>query len=184
MKMFNKKIIRQGTLILCFCIGSSLLANPTFIGIEDGNRIYSGNDVAKDIAGKPVTEQTDFEIESGIDFSSYGKSDEGNVISIPVNNGTTGTWELVDSSVTVDYITVVAGNKFALINVGGASSGTWTTEMDLLKNGGDQYAGLSHISAWNPTTTTPSPPIVPEPVSVSLALMGVAGIAGIKRRLK
>jgi hypothetical protein len=73
------------------------------------------------------------------------------------------------------YITIKAANSFALYELAvPASSGTWTT-LGILNNGGNQ-PGVSHIRLWK----TP-PERVPEPVSLLLVGLGLAGIGAAAR---
>ena len=99
-----------------------------------------------------------------VDLILYGKSDDNpglfNLTGFP---GTDGTWDVIDDAIDIDYITVKAANSFALYDVQGANSGSWTTE-GILNNGGSQ-PGVSHISFWTVDGSSTGPgPVGPGPV--------------------
>ena len=80
--------------------------------------------------------------------------------------GNSGTWDVVDNSIAIAYITIKAANSFALFDVQGANSGTWSTA-GMLTNGGAQ-PGVSHIRAWKAS--------VPEPGTFGLLGLGVVAL--------
>jgi hypothetical protein len=116
-----------------------------------------------------------------IGLSLYGKSD-GNAGLFSLAGvspaALSGTWDVLDDSVLVKYITVKAANSFALYELSGqgANSGVFTT-LGLLNNGGNQPV-VSHISFWQAGAAA----AVPEPATWAMMIFGFAGIGFAMRR--
>lgn len=85
---------------------------------------------------------------------------------------TSGTWSLPGYS--VEYIAVKAGPQFVLYNVGGVSSGNWSTAF-LVNNQGNMRQ-LSHLSFFGSLAAA-----VPEPSAWALMILGF-GVAGAAMR--
>ena len=87
-----------------------------------------------------------------VDINLYGKSDDVNASSLfsftPVNLATSkvGTWDVLDNTVLIRYVTIKGANSYALYDVGGVNSGSFST-VGLLNNGGQQ-PNVSHMSFW------------------------------------
>lgn len=110
-----------------------------------------------------------------IDVEFYGKSaDDSGLFNLTGMGGNSGTWATV-AQVGIDYITVYAANSFALDDVGGAVSGSWST-LGILSNGGSR-PNVSHISFW---TADVAP--VPLPTAGWLMLAAFGSLAAVKRR--
>ena len=109
-----------------------------------------------------------------VDVSLYGKSDSSaqlfNNTGVNQSASQSGSWAILDSLVNIAYITVKAANSFALYDVGGANSGTWSTA-GILTNGGNQ-PNVSHISFWLSTPTKE----VPEPGTIALLALGLLSL--------
>ena len=118
----------------------------TLIGIYDGNDNPNSN---SGILEDMETDIFDFTGET-IDLELYGKSDDGdNSFTSSSSASKDGTWSSDDS---VEFITVKGGNQFSLWwYEGGATSGEWTTAG--LRNDGGKQPGVSHLSAWNDSST-------------------------------
>ncbi|MGR3661145.1 MAG: VPLPA-CTERM sorting domain-containing protein [Paracoccaceae bacterium] len=113
-------------------------------------------------------------------LSRYGKSDKNpGLFTLTGVPGTSGTWSVV-SGMLIDFITVKAANSYVLFDVGGVSSGNWSTFGLLTKNGKNQ-PDVSHISFWTGSSTPP--PVVPLPAGVILMLTA-AGSFGFARKRK
>ena len=116
-----------------------------------------------------------------IDLTLYGKSDAANAAALFSFTGLgtkDGSWDVLDDSVKIAFITVKASNRYSLFDVGGVNSGDWTT-LGLVNNGGKQ-PDVSHISFW----TAPTQNMVPEPAAWALMLagFGLVGFAARRRR--
>ena len=84
-----------------------------------------------------------------------------------------GTWSY--SAGTIDYVSVKAGNQWALYAYDpGASSGLWST-IGLFVGSGNQ-AQVSHLSFWQKVEDDVQP--TPEPSTMLLLGTGLAGILG------
>ena len=117
---------------------------------------------------------------SALDLSLYGKSDDNPGLFGFTGLGTkNGTWDVLDNSIQIAFVTVKASNRWSIFDVGGANSGDWTT-LGLINNGGQQ-PNLSHLSFW---TTGPAGGTVPEPAAwaMMLAGFGLVGLASRRRR--
>lgn len=117
---------------------------------------------------------------SAVDISLYGKSDSNASLftfSGSLNSLQSGTWDVVNNSVLIKYITIKAANSFSVYELagGGANNGPFTT-LAMLNNGGQQPT-VSHISFW-----TVSAQAVPEPASWAMLIAGFAAVGGMLRR--
>ena len=97
-----------------------------------------------------------------VDISLYGKSDSNaglfafNGDNNPTNDKS-GSWDVLDNSVLIKYITIKAANSFALYELPGAGAnfGSFST-LGMLNNGG-QRPNVSHISFWTVAGAVPEP---------------------------
>lgn len=116
-----------------------------------------------------------------VGLSLYGKSD-GNAGLFSLTGvspaAQSGTWNVLDDSILIKYITVKAANSFALYELSGqgSNSGVFTT-LGLLNNGGKQPV-VSHISFWQ----AGGAPAVPEPATWAMMIFGFAGVGFSMRR--
>ncbi len=102
---------------------------------------------------------------------------EGNITTGATNSG---TWEALPFGTTLGFYSVKAGSGYALYRVNPvAPTGSWST-YDLWNAGfgsGKDGLAISHFTGFNPETND-----VPEPATMLLFGVGLAGLAG--RRLK
>lgn len=117
-----------------------------------------------------------------VGLSLYGKSDENAALFALTGvspAGQSGTWNVLDDSILIKYITVKAANSFALYEFSGnGTNADAFTTLGLLNNGG-QRPNVSHISFWQAGGTA----AVPEPATWALMMFGFAGIGlGMRRR--
>jgi|GEM_PF-3779711 hypothetical protein len=94
--------------------------------------------------------------------------------------GQTGTWFTPNDWETSDplYYSFKAANDFALYYANGETSGNW--EIDWTAGNGGQIPELSHISFWTAKADSTNP--VPEPGTLALVGLGLATIAGYRRK--
>lgn len=121
---------------------------------------------------------------SAVDISLYGGSDnDPGLFSMTGVPGTGGTWDVIDDSVMIAYITVKAANSFSLYDVQGANSGTWSTAGLRVKNK-DSQPTVSHIRFWLGPVTDPGNPDPPNatPLPGTLALLGLSVLGLVARR--
>lgn len=117
-----------------------------------------------------------------VNLTLYGKSDSNPALfafdgdNNPANDQT-GTFDLLDNSILIKYITIKAANSFALYEFAGAgvNSGSFTTAGIL--NNGRQQPQVSHISFW----TTGSIPAVPESGTWAMLVAGFGVVGGASR---
>jgi hypothetical protein len=164
--------------ILLLAAASALpsAATPILLGIfGDG----SGND---DIASVKAAILSSAHIDA--DIQLYDKSDSGLVLTTftPTDPSTAkaGTFDVIDNSVLISFITVKAANKFKLYQFTPAvNSGDWDTVGLVNKNG--QQLNLGHMSLW----TVPGVPgsDTPEPSTLLFLGAGLAGL-GVARKFR
>jgi len=115
------------------------------------------------------------------DIQLYDKSDGAPVLTVFTPNdpstAKSGTFDVIDNSVLISFITVKAANQFKLYQFTPAvNSGDWDTVG--LKNSGGQQPNLSHMSLW---TVPGQHDEVPEPSTMVFLGAGLAGL-GVARK--
>lgn len=117
-----------------------------------------------------------------VGLALYGKSDENaGLFNLTGLSGQSGTWDVLDNSILIKYVTVKAANSFALYELPGAGAnlGSFSTA-GILNNGGNQ-PDVSHISFWQASVTQSA---VPEPAAWLTMLLGFGLIGGMLRNRK
>jgi len=111
---------------------------------------------------------------------TYLGTTAGNADGSVTNLGTDGEWTYTGTG-TVEYIAIKAGHYVIYIDVpDGSTGGTWSTywlDPDV-RNPQGIPPGLSHIIFYGSTSN------VPAPAAVWLLGTGLAGIFGIRRKMK
>jgi hypothetical protein len=97
-----------------------------------------------------------------------------------------GTWDVIDPVVTISYLTVKAGNEYALYEIlPFANAGFWGNALITNKKG--MPDGTWHYSLWTTQVLSNSNgvvgPPVPEPATYGLVLGALAVLYGTRRRL-
>jgi hypothetical protein len=148
-------------------------AAPLYLGIFDGNdNITNVKSAILSATG------------ANVDVTLYDKSDSAPVLTAftpnPSDGNLSGTWDVLDNSIAISYLSVKASDRFTLYAYSPAVNfGDWSTA-NILNNKGKQQE-LSHLSLWLASTTnTPAP--VPEPSTVMLLGGGMLGIISWSRR--
>lgn len=135
---------------------------------------FSGNDWESAVEAA-ITSATG----TAVNITLYDKSDEGPLLTsfTPAFSDElfNGTWDVMDNTIGISFLTVKASNSFALYQFDPpVNSGGWSTAEII--NGGGRQPALSHLTFWTSE--------VPEPGT--FALLGLALIAGaiFHRRLR
>jgi hypothetical protein len=99
------------------------------------------------------------------------------------NGQLSGTWSF---DVPVDYLAVKAGNQFMLYFVGGATSGTWSTDGLFNPNGRTHpQLGLSHLAYYDGLNSGGSGQDLPTPEVGSWVMMAIGfGLMGVAMRTR
>lgn len=121
-----------------------------------------------------------------VELDLYDKSDGGPVLTTVTGaGGLSGTWDVINDSILVSYVTVKASNFFTLYEYNPAqNSGTWSTAGIL--NPGGQQPDLSHLSFWTGPNTGPGgDPTgeIPEPMTVGLLGGGLSALFLLRKKI-
>ena len=164
-------MIKTLALLLVFASVSpwTVTAAPVYLGLFDGN---------DDLANVKTAILTATGLD--VDITLYDKSDELPLLTSftpnPPEGNLSGTWDLIDDSVVISYLTVKASDSFTLYAYDPpVNSGEWSTANILNRNGVQQE--LSHLSLW----TVPRAGEVPEPSTAGLLIGGCAGLVAWSR---
>jgi hypothetical protein len=164
-----KSFLALALLIASTAISSQ--AAPILIGV------FSGNDHKADV-------EDALYLATGVayDLTLYDKSDGGPVLTTITasKDNKSGTWDVIDDSVKIAFVTVKASNNYAIYQYSPAENfGNWTTSGIL--NGGGKQPGLSHLSFWTvPESENPDAP-VPEPSTVLMLGSAAALLIGVRK---
>ena len=125
----------------------------------------------------------------GIDIMAFAKVDSpagsNGGLSLTYDGGapsTTGSWD--SGGMAIAYISLKAANEFLVFDVGGISSGLWSTEPGFfygvnspgILNDNQKPQALSHLTAWKTVSS------VAEPATLALFGLGLIALAGVSRK--
>jgi hypothetical protein len=154
---------------------AQFVASGCISGEKQGNLVPNGDGVYDESQGGDGAELVEDSIQSAQGLSNIELAPISGTI---VGTGNNGTWS---ATTGVDYITVKAANGYALYDVSGATSGSWTTNG--LLNNGNQQPGVSHVDLWQCTSCSHQT-ATPEPSMLLVLLSGMAGVVIARRRLQ
>lgn len=175
----KKSLLLLSLVVFCFGAAGIVIAGefPDDVfskgyGAPPGTGIYIGNDTKiENIDNNAVT------MVGKVDIDEPSESFGG----FTSTSGKLGTWT-APAGVNVDYISIKAGTGFIVYDVHSktylASGTNWWSTSGLVNNGGKQ-PNLSHISFWSKTQTP-----VPAPTALWLLGTGLAGLVGVRRKMK
>jgi hypothetical protein len=159
-----------------YCKDGGITLTSTACISYKGDGIYSqqgGGDTetAVEAAIKAATGQT-------VDIFKYGKSDENAALFSITGDGIgASSWDVLNNSVLISYISVKAADSFSLFAYDPAvNSQSFSTAGITNKNGEQQ--GMSHITFWY---TRQAVNAVPEPATWATMLVGF-GMVGLSVR--
>jgi hypothetical protein len=125
----------------------------------------------------------------GLNVTLYDKSDDGSDLAVytgnngVITNSTDGTWDVIDNTVLISYITVKAGPNYSLWAVNPAlNSGGWTTAG--LAVGNENQPNLSHLSLWTAGGGPGGDPVIPEPMTIGLFGGGLLALGLYRKFVK
>jgi hypothetical protein len=197
-----KHFIPKTLLVICTLfvwtgMGMADTIRVTLGSADDPIGYFSGNDRPDDVK-KLVTEYNilkDPDLPTPLtlfgkweynDKTLTGKWETDNPgFSISVDDtNSSGTWSFDGSWDTTNalYYSLKAGNEFALYYVGVLTTGNSTIgwEVDWTQGKSSNFTELSHISFWTAKADSTNP--VPEPGTLALVGLGLATIAGYRRK--
>lgn len=165
----------EAAVLYCKDGGINLTSTPCISYKNDG--IYSqqgGGDTetAVEAAIKAATGQT-------VDIFKYGKSDDNAALfSISGNGINPSTWDVLNNTISIKYISVKSSDSFSLraFAGNGVNFGSFSTA-GITNNNGKQQA-MSHITFWY---TRQAVNAVPEPATWAMMLTGF-GLIGLSAR--
>jgi hypothetical protein len=160
----------MGALVAGMLFSLSSVAHADLMGI------YSGND-----------QEDSVESVLGVDVDLFGKveceadfiqTEGAGVIVLNSTSGCPGSTGFWSTSGEVAYMTIKAGNQFALYEFDPSlSSGSWDTSP--LQVGSGQTPTISHITFWQKETS-----LIPEPAMWALIIVALLGLVFVGRRYK
>jgi hypothetical protein len=175
----RKSLFTLMAIVFCFAI-----ANTGFAGLFPSDVFSNGYDLPPLQSGIYDGNDTGIKTIDGLGVTMIGKygvddhSEDFGGFSIS-GPGKTGEW-FNPNNLKVDYITFKAGTQFIVYDVNSQTysngDGQWWSTAGLLNDGGKQ-PDLSHITFWSKTP-------VPVPAAVWLLGTGLAGLVGIRRKMK
>jgi hypothetical protein len=185
----KKLIVLFFVVVFCFTFVNTTIAARIVIEVPVGGNVLSSDDLifpnpeqnwtVRDVT---VYQGNTSEIKS-INSETIGDTlynvTAHSTVNAPLNDlgeyqVNSGTWS---SIYAIDYIAVKAGNYFVIYDADGLKEGNWST-IDLLVGQGGQQPNLSHIEFFSSTKP------VPIPAAAWLLGTGLAGLVGIRRKMK
>jgi hypothetical protein len=120
-----------------------------------------------------------------VDLAFWGENEDPGFEGSFFSGGISGIWSAPDDWVATDplYYSLKAATQFALYYANGATSGDWEIDWTVGKNPNKpNYPDLSHISFWTADGSNAPPNPVPEPGTLALVGLGLATLAGYRRK--
>ena len=145
----------------------------TYLGTFSGNDHVADVETAAGTTGLSLIDKSDNPGQTNFLFNGSSADPQGTM---------SGTWEYIPGDAIVEYMSVKAGNQFALYKYDPTrSSGNYSTKN--LSVGGGNIPALSHLSFFSgngPGGTSPAP----EPSTIALFGVGIVALSLRHRRRK
>ena len=184
-------------ILICSCTiflwAGMCMADVIHIGTFDGNDNFTSyveslvedynltNDTQLPL---PLTLLGKWEIDEDTGYGAWEDGKDPEFTGSFFEGGISGTWSAPQNWANPLYYSFKAATEFALYYANGETSGTWTIDWEVGNPRKPNTPDLSHIAFWTAKGTPPVDPPnpVPEPGTLALVGLGLASIAGYRRK--